>query len=214
MLNETLFLSLPHACAELETWPRDCNDARPHSKLGWMTPRDSIRAQSGAGRARLGSTEDSRCRWMRKGGHVTVGRLWLRKFIPRSPPMTARPSSSTLPAPASALGRDQQPNGDRSGLGVRRPAPARRGRGPGRVDPSARHPPKLGDPAPYIAPASVELLAPEYGVEDPEMRRGIRAGTCDPLPIPHIAGQIGVHQRVPEPGLAFASKDQQMLDQE
>ena len=39
LLNETLFRSLPHARAALETWRRDYNEERPHSKLGWMTPR-------------------------------------------------------------------------------------------------------------------------------------------------------------------------------
>ena len=38
-LSETLFRSLRHARAVLETWPRDYNDQRPHSKLGWMTPQ-------------------------------------------------------------------------------------------------------------------------------------------------------------------------------
>jgi putative transposase len=38
LLNETLFRSLPHARAVLEAWRRDYNEARPHSKLGWMTP--------------------------------------------------------------------------------------------------------------------------------------------------------------------------------
>ena len=40
LLNETLFRSLPHARAVLEAWRRDYNEERPHSKLGWMTPRD------------------------------------------------------------------------------------------------------------------------------------------------------------------------------
>jgi hypothetical protein len=31
----------------LETWRRDYNQERPHSKLGWMTPRDYVRALSG-----------------------------------------------------------------------------------------------------------------------------------------------------------------------
>ena len=38
LLNETLFRSLPHARAVLETWRRDYNETRPHSKLGWLTP--------------------------------------------------------------------------------------------------------------------------------------------------------------------------------
>ena len=38
LLNETLFRSLPHARAALALWRLDYNEARPHSKLGWMTP--------------------------------------------------------------------------------------------------------------------------------------------------------------------------------
>ena len=47
LLNETLFRSLPHARAVLEDWRRDYNEQRPHSKLGWMTPRDYARGLSG-----------------------------------------------------------------------------------------------------------------------------------------------------------------------
>jgi putative transposase len=51
LLNETLFRSLPHARVVLEAWRRDYNEERPHSKLGWLTPRDYARAISGdAGR--------------------------------------------------------------------------------------------------------------------------------------------------------------------
>ncbi|MDR4305388.1 IS3 family transposase [Chelatococcus sambhunathii] len=39
LLNETMFRSLPHARAVLEAWRRDYNEQRPHSKLGWVTPR-------------------------------------------------------------------------------------------------------------------------------------------------------------------------------
>jgi putative transposase len=39
LLNETLFRSLPHVRAVLEAWRHDYNEERPHSKLGWMTPR-------------------------------------------------------------------------------------------------------------------------------------------------------------------------------
>ena len=38
LLNETLFGSLAHARAALETWRQDYNNERPHSKLGWQTP--------------------------------------------------------------------------------------------------------------------------------------------------------------------------------
>jgi len=54
LLNETLFRSLPHARAVLEAWRRDYNEARPHSKLGWMTPgayARSIGGQPGRGAA-------------------------------------------------------------------------------------------------------------------------------------------------------------------
>lgn len=47
LLNETLFRSLPHARAVLETWRRDYNEDRPHSKLGWLTPRNYARAICG-----------------------------------------------------------------------------------------------------------------------------------------------------------------------
>ena len=39
-LNETIFRSLPHARTLLETRRRDYNEERPHSGLGWMTPKD------------------------------------------------------------------------------------------------------------------------------------------------------------------------------
>jgi putative transposase len=38
LLNETLFRSLAHARAALEAWRTDYNTARPHSRLGWMSP--------------------------------------------------------------------------------------------------------------------------------------------------------------------------------
>ena len=38
LLNETLFSSLAHARATLETWRGDYNTERPHSKIGWQTP--------------------------------------------------------------------------------------------------------------------------------------------------------------------------------
>jgi putative transposase len=40
LLNETLFRSLPHAREVLEAWRQDYNEQRPHSKLGWLTPKD------------------------------------------------------------------------------------------------------------------------------------------------------------------------------
>jgi putative transposase len=38
LLNETLFRSLAHTRAVLDTWRTDYNHTRPHSRLGWMSP--------------------------------------------------------------------------------------------------------------------------------------------------------------------------------
>src|SRR5690606_4692640 len=38
LLNETLFLSLDHARAEIAAWVEDYNGERPHSALGYETP--------------------------------------------------------------------------------------------------------------------------------------------------------------------------------
>ena len=38
LLNETLFLSLEHARAEIAAWTKDYNQERPHSSLGYETP--------------------------------------------------------------------------------------------------------------------------------------------------------------------------------
>jgi putative transposase len=51
LLNETLFRSLPHARAALALWRLDYNEARPHSKLGWMTP-SAYAADLGGGAGR------------------------------------------------------------------------------------------------------------------------------------------------------------------
>jgi putative transposase len=93
LLNETLFRSLPHARAVLEVWRRDYNEERPHSKLGWMTPRgyaSALRGNAGRdaalslglrapaschpGNRRFKSTPDSRLNWMKNGGHVNAER--------------------------------------------------------------------------------------------------------------------------------------------
>ena len=54
LLNETLFRSLGHARAVLESWRRDYNEQRPHSKLGWMTPlafAEALRGDAAGGAA-------------------------------------------------------------------------------------------------------------------------------------------------------------------
>jgi len=39
-LNETLFTSLARARFVLAAWRHDCNDVRPHSKVGGHTPAE------------------------------------------------------------------------------------------------------------------------------------------------------------------------------
>ena len=59
LLNETLFRSLGHARAVLEDWRRDYNEKRPHSKLGWLTPRafsDALRGHAAGGAAQPGGS--------------------------------------------------------------------------------------------------------------------------------------------------------------
>ena len=56
LLNETLFRSLPHARALLETWGIDYNTNRPHSGLGWMSPTTyAVQRRSAALRSTDGS---------------------------------------------------------------------------------------------------------------------------------------------------------------
>jgi putative transposase len=50
LLNETLFHSLGHARAVLASWRRDFNEVRPHSSLGYLTPRayaDALAGETG-----------------------------------------------------------------------------------------------------------------------------------------------------------------------
>ena len=45
---------MKHAWAVLEDWRRDYNEQRPHSKLGWLTPRafaDALRGHAARGAA-------------------------------------------------------------------------------------------------------------------------------------------------------------------
>ena len=39
--------TLPQARVVLEAWQRDYNEARPHSKLGWLTPKAYAQALTG-----------------------------------------------------------------------------------------------------------------------------------------------------------------------
>jgi len=75
LLNETLFRSLPHARAVLEAWRRDYNEARPHSKLGWLTPRayaDALRGATAGGAAlRQGSAPPAPATHQQQGSDHT-----------------------------------------------------------------------------------------------------------------------------------------------
>ncbi len=46
-LNENWFLSLEHARGIIEKWRIDYNNKRPHSSLGYLTPEEFIRRESG-----------------------------------------------------------------------------------------------------------------------------------------------------------------------
>jgi putative transposase len=39
-LNANWFLSLADAKAKIEAWRRHYNESRPHTALGWLTPRE------------------------------------------------------------------------------------------------------------------------------------------------------------------------------
>ena len=78
LLNETLFRSLGHARTVLEDWRRDYNEERPHSKLGWLTPRayaDALPGRAAATHPPQGSDQRRTLVYggMRNGGHVTGG---------------------------------------------------------------------------------------------------------------------------------------------
>ena len=40
LLNETMFKTMPHARAMIAAWIKDYNEKRPHSALGYETPKD------------------------------------------------------------------------------------------------------------------------------------------------------------------------------
>jgi putative transposase len=57
LLNETLFRSLPHTRAVLESWRADYNTNRPYSRLGSMSP--AMYAAADRRSAALRSTDGS-----------------------------------------------------------------------------------------------------------------------------------------------------------
>ena len=79
------------------------------------------------------------------------------------------------------------------------------------MDGFVRHVAQLGNPCTHIRAFRVELAALKYGIENAKVGRGIRAAAGDPLPTCRIIGEVRVHQRVPEPGGAFAPMNKKML---
>src|SRR5689334_12411842 len=65
-----------------------------------------------------------------------------------------------------------------------------------------------------IVAIRIERAPLQHRVKDPEPWRGVSPAAGDPLPVAGIVRHVGIHQRVPEPGLALLPRDQQMLDQE
>ena len=77
LLNETLFRSLPHVRAALESWRVDYNTERPHSRLGWMTPETYAAARrSAALRSPDSSTPRTASTTAQQG--ITHGRTLMR----------------------------------------------------------------------------------------------------------------------------------------
>jgi hypothetical protein len=60
----------------------------------------------------------------------------------------------------------------------------------------------------------IEFLALQDRIEDAEIGGGVGARAGDPLPARRIIRKIGVHQGIPEPVLALAPGNQQMLGQQ
>ena len=78
----------------------------------------------------------------------------------------------------------------------------------------AGQPHRLWNPTADVFSVGIELLCLYRGIEDPEVRSGIRSAARDPLPAERIVRQIRIHQGVPKPSCAFLPTDQQMLHQE
>src|SRR4051794_26476123 len=62
-----------------------------------------------------------------------------------------------------------------------------------------RLPSTLRHPLAHVVAARVVPLTLSLRIENAEVRRGIRTGAGDPLPVHRVGGEVGIHQRVPEP---------------
>src|SRR3954452_24528096 len=63
---------------------------------------------------------------------------------------------------------------------------------------------QLRQPAPHIAAVRIELLTLQDRVEHAKIRRGVRAGARDPLPVGGIAAGVGIDQCIAKPLFAVA----------
>ena len=91
-------------------------------------------------------------------------------------------------------------------VGGEGPRPAR-----GEVDDRLR---AVGCVAADVGAGGIELPLLQQRVEDAEVRRRIEPGAGHPLPVAGVGGQVSVDQVPPEPPLAAAPVDQQVLDEE
>ncbi len=88
------------------------------------------------------------------------------------------------------------------------------GQGPRLVDLCAGHAGELGNEAADVDAFGIELLRLEHRVEDPEVRRGVRAAARRPLPAAVVVREVGVGELVLEPALTLSPVDVQVFGQE
>ena len=81
LLNETMIRNMAHARSKIRAWATDYNDERPHSSLGYQTPR--------AFAEDLATATDSRAASPRNSAHLSV-----------APPAPIGVSTQRAPVPA------------------------------------------------------------------------------------------------------------------
>jgi len=59
LLNETMFRNMAHACSAIRAWATDYNEERPHSALGYQTPKAFAEDLYTATDSRAASNENS-----------------------------------------------------------------------------------------------------------------------------------------------------------
>jgi hypothetical protein len=71
-LNESLFFGLDHARSAIAEWADDHNNLRPHSSLGYQTPRQTIQGSSPQPAPTLRNVEASRFRRLLPPRHLRI----------------------------------------------------------------------------------------------------------------------------------------------